>query len=157
MTKAEYMVVWNTEDCVDSIPKSNFDEAKQCALEILNDWANDGYQIMVQQNFSDEVREGWNQMLEDCWVAVYKYNPDKKEYEEFWSPSDEDYETVGLWGWFPVATLDALFEEYGIDGKEFIEFSDSEVSISDSGTIYECKNTGNIRIDEEDGNHGKYC
>ena len=135
MSKAEYMTVWNAEHCIDSIPQTDFEEAKQCALGILNDWANDGYQIMIQQDFSDDVREGWNEMIEECWVAVYKYNSDTKEYEEFWTPSDEDYEGIGVFGWFPVFTLKEMF------GKEKLkDFSDADVSKDDSGTIYKCKN-----------------
>ena len=92
-------------------------------------------QIMIQQDFSEDVREGWNEMIEECWVAVYKYNSDTKEYEEFWTPSDEDYEGIGAFGWFPIFTLKEMF------GKEKLkDFSDADVSKDDSGTIYECKN-----------------
>lgn len=123
MIKTEYMVVWNTEDCIDSIPKNNFEDAKEAALIILDEWAKDGLAILNKNDFSDEVREGWNQMIESCWVAVYKYNSKIKKYEPFWEPSDSDFERIGAFGWFPVATLKEMFSE-----ENYKEFSDEDVS-----------------------------
>jgi hypothetical protein len=112
MDKMEYMVVWNTEDCIDGIPEEDFEEAKATALTILDEWCNDGIKILQDNDFSDEVRRGWNEMIENYWVEIQRYNPETKQYEDYWSPSDEDLERVGYFGWFPVATLPEIFEEF---------------------------------------------
>ena len=125
MDKMEYMVVWNTEDCIDGIPVETFYDAKETALVILNEWARDGLTIIDENDFSDEIRDGWNQMIENCWVEVRKYNPETKEYEKFWSPSEEDLESIGAFGWFPITTLREIY-------KEFSDFSDDDVSEDDS-------------------------
>ena len=124
MKKSEYMVVWNTEDCIDGIPEDSFEQAKTTALNILEEWAEDGFAIIKKESYSKEVIDGWNEMIETCWVSVHKYNHETKEYEEFCSPSDDDFERIGAFGWFPLTNLKGLFEE----AQKIKEFSDFEVA-----------------------------
>lgn len=121
MANKEFEVIWNTEDCIDGIPKDTFEEAKDCAMEIMSEWLMDGYAILQKENFSQEVIDGWDEMIEECWVAVGKYNPETKEYEEFWNPSDDDLEMIG---WRPFN----IFMRFIKEAEGIEEFSDADVS-----------------------------
>lgn len=127
MTKAEYMTVYNAEHFIDGTHYNTFEEARDAAYTILAEWVFDGMHILDKENYSEDALEGWNEMIEECWVAVYKYNPDTNEYEEFWEPSDEDYESVG---WFPInALMLTPLNKLSAEAEKFEEFSDSDVSI----------------------------
>jgi len=113
--RAPYHVVWNTDDCIDGYDADSFGSAKESALDTLLNWMyteSETWNFMQDDNGSiiptptEEQIESWDYMIFNCWVEVYKYNPDTDEYEEYWSPSYEDEKEIGWCAWEEKKTID---------------------------------------------------
>lgn len=111
-----YKVIWDNGDCCDGFECDTFEEAEARAWDIYDGWAEDGYYELARGDFSEEAIEDWNRMISECCVEIYKYDAETGEYEECWSPSEEDFEKVGPYGWYELTTLEGLFDRINKTG-----------------------------------------
>ena len=100
--RAPWRMIWSNEHSCDGIDCKSFGEAKNQALDTLLEWAaeeSNGWALdpeTYEPLPTEEQKENWDYMFYNCYTYVEKYNPDTDEYEEYWSPSDEDLERHGL-------------------------------------------------------------
>ena len=112
IVKSQWRVIWNTEDCTDGCDCDSLEAAKTDAKETLINWMmweREGWKDVF--NPTEDELDSYNYMIENCYVYVCKYNPDTDEYEEYWSPSNEDEEELG---WRELTMDDILAEKEAI-------------------------------------------
>lgn len=100
-----YQMVWNTDSCCDGAGYDSLIEAKESAIDTLVEWMVESqydWKIKMDNNGGEigyaptkQQIEDFNYMIYSCYVEVQKYNPDTDEYEEYWSPSEEDENEIG--------------------------------------------------------------
>lgn len=95
--RAPWKVCWDTESCSDGYDCESFEQAKASAEDTLIEWMTEQvYSYPVDfKEWSKEQIEDWDYMYWNCDVCIWKYDPDTDEYEEYWSPSDDELEAIG--------------------------------------------------------------
>lgn len=113
--KAPWVMVFDTEDTTDGIDFESFEAAKDDALETLVKWMIWERQEWTAGVFcpTEDELDRYNYMICNCSVWVSKYDPMTDEYEEYWSPSYEDEESVG---WKKLTMEDIKREETDCNG-----------------------------------------
>lgn len=113
--KAPWVMVFDTGDNCDGIDHEFLEAAKDDARETLVNWMiweRQEWEAGVFCPTEDELDE-YNYMICNSSVEVMKYNPMTDEYEEYWSPSYEDEESVG---WKELTMEDIKREEAECNG-----------------------------------------
>ena len=95
ITRSPYIVVWNTDDCIDSYGCDSLGAAIASAEDTLVEWACQQTAEWESDAPTKEEAEDWNYMIYNCWVEVRQYNPKTDEYDTVWEPSDDDLELIG--------------------------------------------------------------
>lgn len=91
-----WAVVWDTSDFCDGIGCPSFEYAKSDAIDTLVMWMTEARNEWEDVfNPTDEELDNYNYMICNSCVYVQKYDPMKDEYEDYWSPSYEDEESIG--------------------------------------------------------------
>ncbi|MBO7690584.1 MAG: hypothetical protein J6T14_07140 [Clostridia bacterium] len=90
--KSRYRVVWSIEHATDEFDAGyDFEDAKLQAVELIHNWMS---QFKGEEH--DDVVGDWDQMVMNSEVAVYEYDPEKKEFETAWEPNDKDLYEIGF-------------------------------------------------------------
>lgn len=84
---SKYKLIYDMEHTIDGIEYDSFECAKEGAFTILDSW-------MFEAN-ADNTTEEWNYMVYNCCVWVEEYDEESGEWEEIWSPSDQELESIG--------------------------------------------------------------
>ena len=101
ITRSPYHVTWETDNCCDGFDCESFESAKCAALDTLIEWEMEESQDWsfdpetYKSQPTEEQKENWDYMIYNCGVSVYKYNPQTDEYDEVWSPSEEELDSIG--------------------------------------------------------------
>lgn len=91
-----YRVFLSNEHSCDAYGSNSFEVAKDSALETLTNWVVEAQAEWNSDTPTEDERDSFNYMIEECSVEVRKYNPATDEYDEtVWEPSDEDCERIG--------------------------------------------------------------
>ena len=96
ISRAPWRIVFDTDTDCDGIDCESFEQAEAYAIDILTGWAVEqtrNYPLNPKE-WSEKQAEDWDYMYWNCVVWVNKYNSDTDEYDEYWSPSNEDYEAI---------------------------------------------------------------
>ena len=100
-----WLMVFDLGHTVDGIGFDSFEAAKEDALDTLIEWEAETMSDWKSSNPTEDEIEHWDYMIYSCSVEVQKYNPEKDEYEEYWSPSYEDEKLVGWMEWKELQKL----------------------------------------------------
>ena len=90
-----YRVLWDNEHSCDGHGSNSLEEAKDSALEILTNWIVEAQAEWNSDTPTEDEKDNFNCMIWNCSVSVEEYNPATDEYEEVWSPSDDDLAQIG--------------------------------------------------------------
>lgn len=93
--RSEWRIHWETDSCSDGYDADSFGAAKNDALDTLLNWMMEESSEWESENPTEEEMEDWDYMIYNCGVSVYKYDPMKDEYEEYWSPDNDELEKIG--------------------------------------------------------------
>lgn len=93
--KAPFKMIYDMGHTVDSTEHECFETAKDEAIETLVEWIVERQAMWKSDTPTEEEKESFNIMIDDCSVRVVKYNPNTDEYEDYWSPSYEDENEIG--------------------------------------------------------------
>lgn len=96
--RAPYMVLWETDSGSDGYGCDTVDEAKASAEDTLVDWMTEEACDWKGDRPTADDKERWDYMIYNCGVSVAKYNELTDEYDEIWSPSQEELDEIG---WTP--------------------------------------------------------
>lgn len=96
IVRAPYRVWWDTDSCCDGYDCESFGAAKCSAEDTLCEWMCEEFCKWADPYHpTEEQKEDWDYMIWNCGVSVAKYNPHTDEYEECWSPSQEELDAMG--------------------------------------------------------------
>ena len=84
---AKYRAIYDGESFIDGTECETLKEAKQCAFWCIEGWVDSKY---------DSDADEWNYFCDNACVWVEEWDEDEQEYVECWSPSDEEYESMGF-------------------------------------------------------------
>ena len=107
--RMDYQMVYNTEDNTDGLYYATLEEAQASAIDTLEQWIIEERENWKCTDKIDDTitiyeptktqKDKWDYMINECYVEVKKYNPDTKEYEDYWSPSDDELREIGWLEW----------------------------------------------------------
>lgn len=101
MDKIIYTVVYDTEHFCDGFDRENYDDAVGGALDVLMCWMYDDPDITWRPcdgiKPTEEERNAWNYMIENCEVRIYKHKAGTEcnENDIVWYMDREDVEPIG--------------------------------------------------------------
>ncbi len=81
-----YCAIWNTDSCCDGVQCDSLEDAQSAVVNFYETWMDSSCAL------SDD---DWNDMIEECYAYVAKYNAKTDEYEEHCYLPDEDLESMG--------------------------------------------------------------
>ena len=112
--KAKYRTVYDAESFCDGIEHDSLEAAKADAQETLIEWMTEERSEWKDVfNPTKKELDRYNHMICNCSTWVSKYNPMTDEYEEYWSPSYGDEESIG---WKELTREDIAKEEADYNG-----------------------------------------
>lgn len=94
--RSPYRVIYDTDTNCDGYDCESLEQAKCDALDTLIEWMAEGLAgFKDPYNPTEDEREKYDYMIYNSSVCVEEYNPATDEYEEVWSPSDDDCKQIG--------------------------------------------------------------